>query len=683
MQRRILITAALPYANGDIHLGHLVEYIQADIWTRYQKLRGNECYFVCADDAHGTPIMLRAESENIAPEALITRMRENHLRDFTAFGVNFDCYHSTHSTENETLATAMFRRLRDKGLIAERDIEQLYDEQKQMFLPDRYVRGECPRCGAPEQYGDSCEKCSAAYSPTDLKNPRSVLSDTALTLKTSSHYFLRLDAARDELQQWTKSRIPNPANPAQTIPRLQKETVNKMREWLDGELRDWDISRDAPYFGFRIPDCETEKYFYVWLDAPIGYMASFQHFCNNRHDVNFDDFWNADNETTTELYHFIGKDILYFHALFWPVMLSNSGHRRPTQIFAHGFLTVNGEKMSKSRGTFITADTYLSSALNPEFLRYYYAYKLNDHIEDLDLNLRDFELRINSDLIGKLINIPSRIAGFLTRHFDGVLDNQHNSGDDFIAVAQPLIDIAPAIAEAYDSRRYHDAMCRLMQATDVINAHINESAPWQIAKDDSRRDELHAVCSGAMRAFHLLLIMLQPVLPSLAARVETMLNISLTWQQPLQPLPAGHVICQYSHLLKRINAADIDKLIIKPPTESPPANLPIATIDDFSKIDLRIAEIIDAAEVKGADKLLKLSLDLGDGRPRQVFSGIKKYYAADTLIGRRVLYFANLAPKKMRFGESEGMVLAAVNDNDDEVKLMDAPADAPIGAKVR
>ena len=422
--RRILIFTALPYANGDIHLGHLVEYIQADIWARFQRARGRECYFCCADDSHGTPVMLRAEAENTDPEELIGRMKTNHLRDFRGFHIEFDNYHSTHSEENRALSEEMFARLQAAGCIAEREIRQLYDGEKKMFLPDRYVRGECPKCAAADQYGDSCERCGAAYAPEDLKNPVSALSGARPSLKTSLHYFLRLDAMREELSQWTRATIDNPARPGEKIPRLQKEAANKMSEWLSSELRDWDISRDAPYFGFRIPGAAGEKYFYVWLDAPIGYMASFQNFCDRRKDVRFDDFWGEDAEDKTELYHFIGKDILYFHALFWPAMLKIAGWRRPTRIFAHGFLSVNGEKMSKSRGTFITARRYLDCGLNPECLRYYYACKLNDRVEDLDLSLADFSARVNGDLVGKLFNIPSRVGGFLTRLFDGKLDSR-------------------------------------------------------------------------------------------------------------------------------------------------------------------------------------------------------------------------------------------------------------------
>ena len=684
MPRRILITAALPYANGDIHIGHLVEYIQADIWARFQKLRGNQCFYVCADDAHGTPVMLRAEAEGIPPEKLIARMREKHLQDFSAFHIAFDNYHSTHSPENEALAAEMFCRLRGRGCIAERRIQQLYDSEKGMFLPDRYVRGDCPKCGAAEQYGDSCERCGAAYSSAELKNPKSTLSGTAPTLKESLHYFLQLCARREELQQWTQEEIDDPARPGKRLPRLQKEAANKLREWLESDLRDWDISRDAPYFGFRIPGIAEEKYFYVWLDAPIGYMAAFKNFCAGG-GANFDDFWAEGAEESAELYHFIGKDILYFHALFWPVMLKHSGRRRPTRVFAHGFLTVNGEKMSKSRGTYITAEHFLNCGLNPEFLRYYYACKLGDRMEDLDLSLRDFEARGNGDLVGKLINIPSRVDGFLHRFFGGALDEQNESGAHFDAAVHPVAKIEQEVAAAYENRRYHDAMRLLMHAADAVNAHVDASAPWRAAKEENRRGELHAVCSAAMRAFHLLMTMLNPVLPAAAAAAADMLNSPLQWGDKLRPLPAGHQINKYRHLFNRMPAANMQALIAPPKTAAaPPANNSAAApinAEDFAKIDLRVAVVVGAEEVAGADKLLRLVLDAGDGRQRQVFSGIKQHCRAESLVGRRVLYLANLKTRAMRFGDSEGMILAAADGG--KLWLAGAPEDAPAGARVR
>ena len=696
-RRRILIFPALPYANGDIHLGHLVEYIQADIWARFQKLRGNECYFICADDAHGTPVMLRAEAEGVPPEKLIAQMRENHVRDFGAFHVRFDNYHSTHSPENEELCRQMFGRLQQSGCIAERRIRQLYDAEKGMFLPDRYVRGECPKCGAEEQYGDSCERCGAAYSSSELKNPKSALSGTAPALKESLHYFLRLGDRREELRQWTQEEIADPAGTGRQTPRLQKEAANKLREWLESsDLRDWDISRDPPYFGFRIPGAAEEKYFYVWLDAPVGYMAGFKNFCRGG-GADFDEFWAADAENKTELYHFIGKDILYFHALFWPVMLKHGGFRRPTRIFAHGFLTVDGEKMSKSRGTFITARRYLECGLEPEFLRYYYACKLGDRMEDLDLSLSDFAARANGDLVGKLINIPSRVGGFLHRFFGGALDGQNESGADFDAAVRPVADAAAEAANAYENRRYHDAMRLAMRAADVVNAYVDSRAPWKAAKDESRRAELHAVCSAAMRAYHMLMTVLYPVLPAAAEAAADMLQAPLQWGEKLVPLPAGHTVKKYRHVFKRMDESGL-RALVAPPDSEKPANAkrgadspkngagvlgdsPQIGADDFAKIDLRVAVIAEAEEVEGADKLLRLSLDAGDGRRRRVFAGIKQHCRAGSLVGRRVLYVANLAPRKMRFGDSEGMILAASDGG--KLWLAGVPDDAPAGARVR
>lgn len=681
MNRRILLTSALPYANGDIHLGHLVEYIQADIWSRFQKLRGHECWFVCADDAHGTPIMLRAEQEGIPPEQLITAMQAAHERDFAGFNIAFDHYHSTHSEENRVLSEEIFAALKAKGYIVERDIEQLYDPQKEMFLPDRYVRGDCPRCGAADQYGDSCEVCGGVYAPTELKNPRSALSGARPEMRASQHYFLRLAGEEDALRQWMSEEIATPGAPAGTpaTPRLQREAANKLGEWLKDGLRDWDVSRDAPYFGFRIPDAPGEKYFYVWLDAPIGYMASFRHFCDT-HDVSFDDFWLAGSAQETELYHFIGKDILYFHGLFWPTMLANSGYRRPTRLFAHGFLSVNGEKMSKSRGTFITAARYLGGNLKPDALRYYYACKLNDRIEDIDLNLADFALRVNGDLVGKLFNIPSRTAGFIHKLFDGRLDD----------AADATLTGAQEIAAAYERRRYQDAMRLLMQETDALNAEIDAAKPWLLAKDDSQREALHALCSRALRRFHLLITALSPVLPALAADAAKFLNCGeYHWGEAgINALPAGHAINPYPHLMKRMEEKDINALIDTATAKSTakdekPAAAPAqVSIDEFGKMELRVAVVTAAESVEGADKLLRLQLDVGEAAPRQVFAGIKKHYEPADLTGRRVVVLANLAPRKMRFGVSEGMVLAA-EDGNGNVVLLQPAGDAPAGTRIR
>ncbi|MCO6427393.1 methionine--tRNA ligase [Nitrosomonas communis] len=679
--RKILVTSALPYANGSIHLGHLVEYIQTDIWVRFQKMQGHTVYYVCADDTHGTPIMLRAEKEGMTPEALIARVHGEHLRDFTGFHVDFDNYYSTHSPETRQYSEMIYHKLKAAGLIKVRAIEQLYDPVKNMFLPDRFVKGECPKCGAKDQYGDSCEACGAAYAPTELKNPYSAVSGATPVKKASEHFFFSLSDSRcaDFLRRWTHE-----AN------HLQAEAANKMHEWLgeagENKLSDWDISRDAPYFGFEIPG-ESGKYFYVWLDAPIGYMGSFKNLCAQR-GIDFDEFWQK--ESTTELYHFIGKDILYFHALFWPAMLENSGYRTPTQIFAHGFLTVNGEKMSKSRGTFITAESYLQQQLNPEWLRYYYAAKLNGTLEDIDLNLEDFTARVNSDLVGKYINIASRCAGFISKRFNGKLV----AGEDY-HLLQQMIDERfaswqPGIIEkAYEERDFSAAVRHIMKRADEVNELIHELAPWEIAKDAARDQELHRVCSLGIQLFYLLSCYLKPILPATAERIAYFLNCqSLRWPeqkagQALSSLllPAGHTINAYQHLMTRIDPKQIDALIeankqtIAPTPDSHSrvrhaeaqqhiqqhAITPIAetiTIDDFSKIDLRIARVINAEHVEGADKLLKLTLDIGTEQ-RTVFAGIKSAYDPEKLKGRLTVMVANLAPRKMKFGLSEGMVLAA------------------------
>ena len=687
--RRILVTAALPYANGDIHLGYLTEATQADIWVRFQKMRGHECRYVCADDAHGTPVMLRAESENITPEELIDKVQKAHVRDLAGFDIGFDNYHSTHSEENRRLSEDMFCRLRDAGCIIEREIEQLYDPQKNMFLPDRYVRGNCPRCDTANQPGDSCENCGAAYSPTELKNPTSALSGESPVLKKSLHYFLHLNAAREELRQWTEDEIADPNDKSRKIPRLQKEATNKLREWLTDDLRDWDISRDAPYFGFRIPGVAAEKYFYVWLDAPIGYMASFKNLCDkeNKEKLSFDDFWR--DEKNTELYHFIGKDILYFHALFWPVMLSNSGYRRPTRVFAHGFLTVNGEKMSKSRGTFITARYYLDCGLNPEWLRYYYACKLNDKIEDIDLNLDDFTQRINGDLVGKLVNIPSRVAGFINDLFDGRL-NDNSSKEE--APLSPCLSHRLAIEEAYESRRYSEAIRLILASANFINVYVDANAPWTLTKKGKQRtaeehNELHSICSNVLRAFHVLMIYLRPVLPQLSMEAAKFLNATdrMEWalREDFEPLPAEHKIGKFKHLMKRVEKEQVAQLIqpaVAKPAVADDSDDGLIDINDFARMDLRVAVVTKATAVEGADKLLHLTLDVGDGRSRSVFAGIKQHYEADDLIGRRIVYLANLRPRKMRFGVSEGMVLAA--SDGERVTLLSVADGAPAGAKV-
>ena len=671
-KRKILVVSALPYANGDIHLGHLLGYIQADIWSRYQKMRGGECRFICADDAHGTPVMLRAEAEGISPEKLIARMNAAHRRDFAGFGVDFDNYHTTHSEENRLLTEQIFAALQAAGMIAQREVEQLFDPQKKMFLPDRYVRGECPRCGAKDQYGDSCESCGAAYSPLELKNPRSAVSGTTPIKKSSRHYFLRLADEAQWLADWMDEKIPHPEAEGEFVARLQKEARNKMREWLAAGLRDWDISRDPPYFGFEIPQ-SGGKFFYVWMDAPIGYMASFMNLCA-REGLDFDSYWKSED---AELCHFIGKDILYFHALFWPAMLKNSGYRAPSRIFAHGFLTVNGEKMSKSRGTFITAENYLRHGLNPEWLRYYFAAKLNDRIEDLDLNLSDFVSYVNSDLVGKLANIPSRLAGFLAKNFNGEIAES----DDWITIDEPRL------RRKFEERQFGDVVFDVLRLAEEINRRTQEVRPWELAKDKNRHAELHRALSSALQAFRLLVVVLKPILPQFAAAAESFLSIPpLTWSDLDSRMAAGHRIGEFRHLMHRVEKKQIDSLIESgreeesADGESADEKTPAVTADEFSRMDLRIAVVLAAESVEGADRLLRLTLDVGDEK-RIVLAGIKNHYAAESLVGRKVVYLANLAPRKMRFGVSVGMVLAA--EDESGVHLLTPDGDSSAGSRVR
>ena len=847
MPRKILVTSALPYANGSIHLGHLVEYIQTDIWVRFQKMQGNTCHYVCADDTHGTPIMLRAEKEGITPEQLIDRVWHEHKADFDGFHVAFDHYGSTNSTETKDYAQDIYRKLKAADLIEVRSVEQFYDPVKEMFLPDRFIKGECPKCHAQDQYGDNCEACGTTYAPIELINPYSAVSGAQPERRSSDHYFFKLSDVRchEFLNGWTQGTLAT-----QSVAPLQSEAANKMREWFEAGLSDWDISRDAPYFGFEIPDAPG-KYFYVWLDAPVGCMGSFKALCNKLAAKalppplqgeggggdgvpNFDDYWKPDSDT--ELYHFIGKDILYFHALFWPAMLKFSGQRTPTQIFAHGFLTVNGEKMSKSRGTFITAESYLKQGLNPEYLRYYFAAKINGTMEDIDLSLEDFVAKVNSDLVGKYINIASRASGFLLKNFDGVLKQDHEA---FAALLGPIITKAATIRTAYESRDYSSAIRQIMALADLVNEYTDREKPWHIAKDPGKSLQLQSVCSTLINAFRLLTICLKPVLPKLAAEVEAFLNISpLIWQDVNSLLPDGHKINSYQHLMTRIDPKHIEAMVeanrqtLAPAADShsparhgeaqqhataPAASLPSPTgeseargaepaggegahklpmpesvkafarklrleqtdaealmwallrdkrlggakfrrqhpvgsyvldffcheanlaveldggqhaeaqahdencsaflkskgidvlrfwnnemlaqteavlekiwweldarkvittsqsapsplaplpggegnyisIDDFSKIDLRVAKIVNAEHVEGAEKLLKLTLDIGEENPRTVFAGIKSAYDPENLKGRLTVMVANLAPRKMKFGLSEGMVLAA------------------------
>ncbi len=646
--RKILVTSALPYANGSIHLGHLVEYIQTDIWVRFQKQRGNTCYYVCADDTHGTPIMLRANKESITPEQLIAEVEKEHIADFNEFGVAFDNFHSTHSEENKELSELIYTRLRDAGHISQRTITQAFDPIENMFLPDRFIKGECPKCGVNDQYGDNCEACGATYSPIELKNAVSVISGEKPIEKDSEHYFFNLADFSDMLTEWTTAEG-----------HLQPEVKNKMAEWLDNGLQPWDISRDAPYFGFEIPDAPG-KYFYVWLDAPIGYMASFKNLCDKQ-GLDFDEFWGKDSDV--ELYHFIGKDIIYFHALFWPATLTGGGFRTPSAVFAHGFLTVNGEKMSKSRGTFIKARTYLDH-LNPEYLRYYFAAKLTNGIDDLDLNFDDFTQRVNSDLVGKVVNIASRCSGFIKKRFDNTLSNDCAEPKLY----QQFVDKSEAIAQLYEDREYGKAMREIMALADKANQYIDEKKPWLIAKEEGRDAELHNICSMGINLFQLLVTYLKPVLPELAENAEKFLNIeSQGWPSKAEPL-LNHKINKFKPLMTRVESDKIDAIVdaskdtLEKSEEAPEKKWePIAEtieFDDFAKIDLRIAKIIKADHVEGADKLLQLTVDIGD-ETRQVFAGIKSAYSPEDLEGKLTVVVANLKPRKMRFGLSEGMVLAA------------------------
>ena len=664
MTRKILVTSALPYANGAIHLGHLVEYIQTDIWVRFQKMRGNECWYVCADDTHGTPVMLRAEKDGLTPEALIDRVHGEHTRDFSGFHIAFDNFYSTHSPETRACVEDIHGRLNAAGMIEKRDVEQYYDPLKKMFLPDRFIKGECPRCGAKDQYGDNCESCGAAYTPSELKKPYSALSGAKPELRVSAHYFFKLSECADFLKKWTRSvpeeRLSGMAPDArESHRRLQPEAANKMREWLDS-LDDWDISRDAPYFGFEIPGAPG-KYFYVWLDAPIGYMGSFKNLCEKK-GIDFDAFWKEESET--ELYHFIGKDILYFHALFWPAVLKHARYRTPSGICAHGFLTVDGAKMSKSRGTFITAESYLKLGLNPEWLRYYYAAKLNSTMGDIDLNLEDFVARVNADLIGKYINIASRCAGFVGKKFGGRLSHTDASW------LKKFRESAPDIALSYERREFGRALREIMALADAANIFVNDRKPWELAKQQGAEKELHAVCSEAIEAFRLLTVYLKPVLPKVAEAVEDFLGVApLAWEDVFCPLPEGHSIGAYRHLMTRIDTAQVAALVEAnreslAPAEAVKTAVARAdggnvSIDEFTKIDLRAARIVDAGHVEGAEKLIRLSLDIGETKPRQVFAGIKSAYDPGQLIGRMTVMVANLAPRKMKFGVSEGMILAA------------------------
>ncbi|SFC85145.1 methionine--tRNA ligase [Pseudoalteromonas denitrificans] len=649
--RKILITSALPYANGPTHLGHMLEYIQTDIWSRFQKLRGHEAYYVCADDAHGTPIMLNAQKQGITPEEMVAAVSFERQRDFADFNIKFDNYHSTHSEENKALSSLIYTRLNDAGFIKKRTIEQLFDPEKSIFLPDRFVTGTCPSCDSIDQNGDSCDSCGATYSPTELKNPKSAMSGATPVLKDSEHFFFDLPAFEGMLKEWLHSGS------------IQEEMANKLQEWFTDGLQQWDISRDAPYFGFEIPG-EPGKYFYVWLDAPIGYMASFKNLCD-KSNLSFDEFWAEDSKA--ELYHFIGKDIIYFHSLFWPAMLDGAKFRKPTNVFAHGFVTVNGAKMSKSKGTFIKARTYLEH-LNPEYLRYYFAAKLNSGITDFDLNLEDFAQRVNSDLVGKVVNIASRCAGFITKKFDGKLSDT--------IMDQTLLtefqNASESIANSYETREYGRAIREIMALADKANQFIDTNAPWVLIKNEETQEQAHQVCSLGINLFRLLMVYLKPVLPEMANNVEAFLNEELTWESAKTQL-TSHEITKFKALMQRVEMDKVNAMLddskesLEATTQavidpnSPLAKEPIADeieFDDFAKVDLRVALIAKAEHVKGADKLLKLTLDLG-GETRQVFAGIKSAYQPEEIEGKLTVMVANLKPRKMRFGMSEGMVLAA------------------------
>ncbi|MEE9327766.1 MAG: methionine--tRNA ligase [Cocleimonas sp.] len=657
-KRKILITSALPYANGPIHLGHMVEYIQTDIWARFQRLRGNSCIYVCADDAHGTPIMLRAQQEGIEPQELIDKMKASHEEDFADFHVAFDNFHSTHSEENKAFSEQIYLAAKEKGNIKTKVIKQAYDPEANMFLPDRFIKGDCPKCGTADQYGDNCESCGATYSTTDVKNPYSVITGAKPIEKDSEHYFFKVSYYAEFLKEWVNSGA------------VQKEIANKMNEWLDGGLNDWDISRDAPYWGFKIPNTE-DKYFYVWLDAPIGYIASFKNYCD-RTNTDFDEYWNIDSET--ELYHFIGKDIAYFHTLFWPAVLKSANFRIPTGVFCHGFLMVNGEKMSKSRGTFIQARVFLDH-LPAEPLRYYYAAKLSNTVDDINLDLQDFQQRINSDLVGKVVNIASRCAGFISKKFDGKLSPSLSD----TALYKKFTDASDSIAQAYENRRYSKAMREIMALADLANQYVDEKQPWVLIKDEQRQQEVQDICSQGINMFRALMVFLKPVLPELARKSEKFLNSGeLYWDSIESPL-FGAEINKFKPLMTRIEEDKVNAMLEankehltaaaalqaktggKKVSDSQLGKDPISpTIeyDDFAKIDLRVVKIVKAEHVEGADKLLQLTLDLGDEQ-RRVFAGIKSAYDPADLEGKMTVMVANLAPRKMRFGISEGMVLAA------------------------
>ncbi len=667
-RRRILVTSALPYANGAIHLGHMLEHVQTDIFVRFQRLQGHECIYVCADDVHGTAVMLNAQAAGQTPLDYAAEITKAHIRDFQAFQISHDCYDTTHSDDNAQLSAEIYSRLLASGNIEKAAVEQLFDTEKGLFLADRFVVGGCPSCKTPDQYGDNCDACGATYAATDLIDPRSKLSGSKPELRTSEHIFFALSKHTEFLKSWTQSGALHPA------------VTNKLSEWLDTGLQNWDISRDAPYFGFEIPG-EPGKYFYVWLDAPIGYISSFKRYCAS-HNLDYEDYWRADSDC--EVHHFIGKDIVNFHALFWPALLSAADFRTPTKVTVHGFLTINGEKMSKSKGTFINARTYLDQ-LSPEYLRYYFAAKLNPSVADLDLNLEDFVQKVNADLVGKVANIASRCAGFINKQFGGVID---------ASTGTPLIEqfqsAAHEIAALYEAREFSKAMRVIMGLADLANQFIAEEQPWQLIKNSETRDRAAAVCADGLNLFRLLALYLKPVLPGLAERAEAFLAIEpLTWADHKTQLE-GHTIAAFQPLIQRIELAQVQAMIEIEPAQSKPSQkaevagetskespIDIAT---FAQVDLRVARIIAAEAVDGADKLLALTLDVGDHQ-RNVFSGIKSAYRPEELVGKLTVLVANLAPRKMKFGLSEGMVLAAGPGGSD-IFLISPDSGATPGMKV-
>jgi methionyl-tRNA synthetase len=693
-KRKILVTCALPYANGSIHLGHMLEHIQTDIWVRFQRMRGHETYFVCADDAHGTPIMLKAQELGITPEEMIKGVREERIKEFGDFHISFDNYHTTHSDENKAYSEEIYNRLHAKGHIKTRTISQLYDPEKGMFLADRFVKGTCPKCKSEDENGDSCDNCGATYSPTEVLNPRSAISGATPVLKDSEHYFFDLPAFETMLADWIRSGT------------LQEEVANKLSEWFEQGLKQWDISRDAPYFGFEIPNAPG-KFFYVWLDAPIGYMGSFKNLCDRNTSIDFDSFWKKDSDA--ELYHFIGKDIINFHSLFWPAMLEGADYRKPTAVFAHGFVTVNGEKMSKSKGTFVKASTYLAH-LNPEYLRYYYATKLTHKIDDLDLNLEDFVQRVNSDLVGKVVNIASRCASFITKRFDGML----STNIDDQALANEVMAAGDSIAAHYEARDFGRGMREIMALADKVNEYIAVKEPWQLVKDETKQQEVQDICSLGINMFRTLMIYLKPVLPALADNTAAFLNDELVWEGH-KTLLTDHKINKFKALLQRVDMDKVNAMTDaskdslagteeekekKPKKKSKAAKVvdnsaaladPLGTdpiseeiqFDDFAKIDLRIVKIINAEHVEKSDKLLKLTLALNEEgtETREVFSGIKGAYQPEDLLGKHTVMVANLAPRKMRFGMSEGMVLAS-GPGDKDLWILNPDDGAKAGMRV-